>query len=181
MADENEEIEGGEAEEGEGKAKKKLSGKTLIMFIALPALLLLLGGGGAAWFFLFKGDPEADMHAEAGMEGEHGGSNMFDPSHLIFFPMPEILVNLNTSDGRNMYLKLNVELELREGADLEALEAVMPRVIDKFQVYLRELRIEDLKGSTGMFRIKEELLRRVNIAVRPLVVQDVLFKELIIQ
>ncbi|MEM1138476.1 MAG: flagellar basal body-associated FliL family protein, partial [Pseudomonadota bacterium] len=103
-------------------------------------------------------------------------------SKLVFYPIPEILVNLNTGGGGSkMYLKLNVELELRAGADLTALEAVMPRIVDKFQLYLRELRLEDLQGSAGMFRIKEELLRRVNLAAKPVVVYDVLFKELVIQ
>jgi flagellar FliL protein len=46
---------------------------------------------------------------------------------------------------------------------------------------LRELRPEDFEGSTGMFRLKEELLRRINIAVAPIEVHDVLFNEVIVQ
>lgn len=169
-------------EGGEEPAKKKLAGKTLILFIVLPALLLI-GGGAAAYFLLFAGGKEEEVE-EAVIEEElpsYGGGALVDPSKLVFFPMPEILVNLNTSGSKRMYLKINVELELREGADLEALDAVMPRVVDKFQLYLRELRLEDLQGSAGMFRVKEELLRRVNLAASPVIVHDVLFKELIIQ
>ena len=57
----------------------------------------------------------------------------------------------------------------------------MPRVLDMFQLYLRELRSTDLDGSAGIFRLKEELLRRVNIEVHPHKVKRVLFKEIIIQ
>ena len=157
-----------------------MSGKILILFIVLP-VLLLLGGGAAVYFVFLNGGPN-DAHAEETDEGARAANSRFiDPSMLVFYPMPEMLVNLNTAGNGKMYLKLNVELELRQGADLDALESVMPRIIDKFQVYLRELRLEDLHGSSGMYRVKEELLRRVNLAVRPIVVHDVLFKELIIQ
>ena len=79
-------------------------------------------------------------------------------------------------------MKLSVSLELKGGDEaVKALEPVMPRVVDQFQTYLRELRVEDLSGSAGMFRLKEELLRRVNMAIEPVQIQDVLFKEMIVQ
>ena len=53
--------------------------------------------------------------------------------------------------------------------------------LDHFQVFLRELRVDDLNGSAGIYRIKEELLRRVSIAVYPVEIRDVLFKEMLIQ
>ena len=61
------------------------------------------------------------------------------------------------------------------------LERLMPRVIDHFQVYLRELRVDDLHGSAGVYRLKEELLRRVSAAAHPVEVRDVLFKDMLIQ
>ena len=57
----------------------------------------------------------------------------------------------------------------------------MPRIVDQFQVYMRELRVEDLNGSAGMARLKEELLMRVNAAVAPTQVRDVLFQQMIVQ
>ena len=61
------------------------------------------------------------------------------------------------------------------------LQAVMPRIVDNFQVYLRELRVEDLRGSGGIYRLREELLARVNAAAAPIKVVDVLFKEMLVQ
>ncbi len=61
------------------------------------------------------------------------------------------------------------------------ISAVMPRIVDNFQIYLRELRIEDLRGSDGIYRLREELLARVNAAVAPVKVTDVLFKEMLVQ
>ena len=65
--------------------------------------------------------------------------------------------------------------------DQKVLEQVLPRVVDNFQVYLRELRAEDLRGSAGLYRLREDLLSRAQTAAAPADVRDVLFKEMLIQ
>jgi len=65
--------------------------------------------------------------------------------------------------------------------ELEAIKPTMPRLTDIFQTYLRELRVSDLNGSAGLFRLKEELTRRVNTVISPSQVNAVLFKEIVIQ
>ncbi len=173
-APDTEEVEGAE---GEAPTKKKLSGKTLVLFIIAPALLLILGGGGA-YMFLFSGGDKAgeDGHAEV----EHHEEELLDPSTLVFYELPEMLVNLNTSGDGNSYLKLKVAIELESEDDIAVIEPLLPRVVDRFQIYLRELRISELSGSAGMFQLKQELLRRINLAV-PVTVRDVLFTEMLIQ
>jgi len=157
------------AEGAEGAPKKKRSlVKMLVMFV-LPAVLVL---GGGAYFFLLSGGEEAgeggEMHAE-----------MAPPP--VFLDLPDMLVNLSTATGERAMLKLAVSLEVPDQETVAQIEPIMPRVTDNFQVFLRELRVEDLSGSAGMFRLKEELVRRVNLAVAPAVVKDVLFKEMLIQ
>jgi flagellar protein FliL len=92
-----------------------------------------------------------------------------------------MLVNLNSGGKQTNYLRIRIALELESAEATAKVEAVLPRVIDYFQVYLRELRIEDLNGSAGMVRLKEELLTRVNAAVQGAKVNDVLFKEMLVQ
>ena len=92
-----------------------------------------------------------------------------------------MLVNLNTAGRKRTFLKMLVSLELASEGDITTVEMMLPRVIDNFQIYLRELRMEDLQGAAGMNRLRVELLDRVNAAVRPALVNDVLFKEMIIQ
>ena len=99
----------------------------------------------------------------------------------FFFPLEELIVNLNAGGRNSTFLKIRVSLELADGGDISRIESVMPRIMDNFQVYLRELRIEDLKGSAGMYRLREELLTRVNAAAAPAKIQDVLFKEILVQ
>jgi flagellar FliL protein len=162
MADNDDKDDGAEAAAAPKKSRKKL--------IIIAAAALLLVGGGATWFFFFRGHGE-EAHAEVAA-----------PKAPIFLDVPEILVNLVGSPGeRVQYLKMKVVLEVKEEKQVEAIKPTMPRVSDIFQTYMRELRAADLNGSAGLFRLKEELTRRVNVAVAPSQVNAVLFKEIVIQ
>ena len=171
-----EDVEDAEEEDVEGDVggKKKLSGKKLVLFVGLPLILLLLGGGVGA-IFMFSGDDNSETAAEGeGGEGAAGGK-------IVFYDLPEMLVNLNAGSKRASYLKITVALELENAAAVPKLEVIMPRVVHNFQVYLRELRLEDLKGSAGLLRLKEELLIRVQRAAGAVKINDVLFKEMLVQ
>ena len=168
-----------EGEAVEGAPKKGLGGflgrfltKKMLM-IAMPALLLVVGGGGAgAYFFLFKSDKTQEAKAE---------EVPLTPPKVAFSDMQDILVNIQSNDGTPAYLKLSVKLEMDNDLQKTGMTALMPRLVDQFQAYLRELRIDDLKGSAGVLRLKEELLRRVNVAAAPYKVRDVLLNQMIIQ
>lgn len=168
MADENE-----APDDGTEKVKKKgLSGKALILFIVLPLLLVGGGGGGAYFAGVFDGEEPVE---EAHEEVEEA------PKVVVFYDLPEMLINLSSSGSDSSFLKLGVSLELDDETVLPELEKLMPRVMDSFQVYLRELRREDLRGSAGIYRLKEELLYRINSSIKPIQVKDVLFKEMLVQ
>ena len=161
-----------EGENGEAAPKKKLLSKKMLL-IAVPALLLVLGGGGAgAYFFLIKKDPAKEAKAE---------DVPLTPPTVAFSDLDKLTVNIQGGDATPAYLQLSVSLELENEEQKKAMEALMPRVKDQFQAYLRELRLEDLKGSAGVMRLKEELLRRVNVAAAPYHVRDVLLKEMLVQ
>ncbi len=162
MADDDQVDEGG-AEAAAPKSKRKL-----IMMGGAVALVLLLAGGG--WFFFMRGHGK-EQHAAAP-----------PPKPPVFLDVPEILVNLaNTPGDRVQYLKVRVVLEVKDQPVVAQIQPNMPRVTDLFQTYMRELRPGDLNGSVGLFRLKEELTRRVNAAIAPNQVNAVLFKEIVIQ
>jgi flagellar protein FliL len=178
MATNDKEADGEGAEaQGEGAdAPKKGLGRFLskkILIIAAPVLLLLLGGIGAGVYFVFlKPVPEKVAKADA---------PPLTPPQIAFSDVPDILVNIQSSDGTPAYLKLSVSLEMDNDLEKAGMTALMPRLVDQFQSYLRELRVDDLKGSEGVLRLKEELLRRVNAASAPYHVRDVLLKQMIVQ
>ncbi|GLR82747.1 flagellar basal body-associated FliL family protein [Azospirillum oryzae] len=171
----------------DGLPRKKFSGKKLVLFVVLP-LVLLIGAGAGVYFsglldsFLGKEKPaEEGEHAAA--EGEHGAEpGKADPHAApIFYDLPDMLVNLNTGNKRPAFLKIKISIQLSKPEDVGAVEHVLPRIIDNFQVYLRELRLEDLRGSAGMYRLRQELLLRITAAAFPVKVKDVLFKEMLVQ
>lgn len=158
--------DGGEDGEQEPAASKwRPSRRTLIMF-GTPAVLLL---GGGAWF----------ARGYIGIAG--AGDAGQGPPQKLYYDLPEMVVNLSSQGERDQYLKLKVALEAPSQKALNALNPIMPRVLDMFQLYLRELRGSDLEGSAGIYRLKEELLRRINLEIHPHQIDRVLFKEIIVQ
>jgi flagellar FliL protein len=144
--------------------------KSKFKLIAIVVGILVLAGGGGGWFFLKGHSKEEKKEAAPAAKP------------LAFIDVPEILVNLAGQPGdRVQYLKAKIVLEVKEAPLVAQITPSMPRIIDMFQVYLRELRSTDLNGSVGMFRLKEELTRRVNAAISPHHVNAVLFKEILIQ
>lgn len=178
MVDETDEFDKeSEVEEGgeSGEKKKKLPGRTLILFIVLP--LIVVAGIGFGVLKFLGGSEE--VHEEDQLTEET--PKLQDPTQVVFKQMPEMLVNIRTADNRSTFLSLKVSLEIDKEQNEEILNAAMPRIRDKFQVYLRELRLEDLTGAAGTQRVKEELLRRVNIAASPVRVNAVLIREMVVQ
>jgi len=159
------------ANEQESGASETAPKSRLKLMIIVVGVLAVLGGGAASWFLFFRHHDD-EAHAEAAPPAK-------PPA---FVEVPDMLVNLVNAPGEHVqYLKVKVVLEVKEERQVEAIKPTMPRVTDMFQSYLRELRPSDLNGSAGMFRLKEELTRRVNAAVAPSRISAVLFKEIVIQ
>jgi flagellar FliL protein len=188
-----------DGEGGEGApAKKKLP----LLFIIIPAALVVLGGGGAAAFLLMKPKP---AEAEAGAEhaapakkeekakkgGDHGGGKEGEadpaagviaagPDGVTFYTLPDLIVNIQSPDGRPTYLKLKLTLEMKDAELASHLQGEAPRMQDMFQGFLRELRPEDLAGSAGSYQLRAEILRRVNLIAAPGKVDAVLIEEMLV-
>lgn len=161
-----------EAEEPDADAeaavapKGKFSRKTIM--IAAAGALVVIGGGTTAYLMMSgpKETKPVPMQAKP----------------AVFLDVPEVLVNLSTSGAeRTQYLKVKIVLELPDATLTSQVQTTMPRVMDAFQTYLRELRPTDLDGSAGLYRLKEELTRRVNAAIAPSRINAVLFKEIVVQ
>ncbi len=233
MAEEETKPEEETAEE-EKPAKKKLAGKTMILFIVLPAFLILAGGVAVGMMLAGGGKEDAPKeYAEAkgdyeksedgsdkkgddydkkdgdkdkkdekkdkggkdkkaGYGDDKGGKkgpvrdtgtlqvgNAGDPSYYI---MPDLLVNLASQDGdRQLFLKLKLTLEAEDPEMFSDIPKMLPRITDQYQMFLRELRVDDLNGSAGGYRLRLELLRRINIAIAPSRVDAVLIEEMLVQ
>lgn len=194
-------AEGAEGAEGaaEGAGKKKFP---LKLALIIGGVVLLLGGVAAALVFTGvlggkKAEP-TEAHGEEGADTEkvaeekpdaHGGGGKGGGGHgggggkggAVFYDVGEIVVNLQGDGRRQTFLKLVVQLELENEDDKTTIENIKPRIVDNFQTYLRELRLDDLRGSAGLYRLREELLFRVTEAAHPVKIRDVLFQQMLIQ
>ena len=163
------------AEEGDGGAVQGEGGRKKRLILGALALVLLAGGGGAAYLFLGRSG-----HLEGG--GENWAAEVKKP--VAFVDVQEMTVNLASEPNageKQKFLRFKVSLEVRDPRSVADVQPLLPRVEDIFQVFVRELRASDLEGSGGIHRLREELLRRVNVAVSPTKVDAVLFKEVIVQ
>lgn len=171
----------------DGPAPKR--GKRKLLLILAP--VLLLGGGAGAWFsgvlprlLGHGGEHAAEGAAEHGAAGEKAAGGKAEKKAAevapTFLDLPDIVANLN-SGRRTAFIKLKAKFELSKPEDAAPLQAAMPRIIDLFQSYLREMRPEELRGTAGTYRLREELIARSNIAAHPARVLNVLFTELLVQ
>jgi flagellar protein FliL len=176
--------EGAAPEEGKKKGKKKL------VLLGAPVLLVVLLAG--LWFSgilpgLLGMGHKAGEHAEAaeGKGGEHGAKGDKEVKAAaaapIYVEMPEIVANLDAGPRRSSFVKMKPKLEVSKASDQAAITQNMPRLLDLFTTYLREMRPEELRGSAGTYRLREELIARANIAAAPARIMDVLFTEMIVQ
>ncbi|WP_297800632.1 flagellar basal body-associated FliL family protein [uncultured Brevundimonas sp.] len=184
------------AEAGEGKKKPPM----LIIIIAAAVLVAAIGGGAA--FFLMKPKEPAAEGAEAAHEAPkeekkkddgHGGGGeaaageggagtiAAGPDGVTFYTLPDLIVNIQSAEGRTTYLKLKLTLEMKDAAVASRLQEQAPRLNDMLQSFLRELRPDDLAGSAGSYQLRAELLRRVNLVAAPGKVDAVLIEEMLVQ
>lgn len=165
-------------------AAPKAGGKKKLVLIALP--LLLLAAGAGLWL---GGILPPLLGMGAAPQAADGAERPAAPPRPGFVDLPEIVSNLNAPGRRPSFVRLRARIEIADMQDAPLVNAAMPRLVDLFSTYLREVRPEELRGSVGSHRLREELIARAGIAVaaeargeRPAVrVTDVLFVEILIQ
>ena len=184
--------------DGDGAPRKKKPPMVMIA-AALGAVVVLAGGGTGAYFaFFHKAPTPAEAAAKAAKDAKAKKAKAKDekkeggkpdpnapvvkdgPDGVVFYSLPDVVVNMQTADGRPSFLKLKLTLELPDHDTADALNPNMPRLQDMFQVFLRELRPEDLAGSQGGYQLRQEILRRVNLVIAPSRVNAVLIEEMLV-
>ncbi|MBY0355611.1 MAG: flagellar basal body-associated FliL family protein [Rickettsiales bacterium] len=176
-SDDTKEMDNAESEGGEKKGKR-------LIIIILGLVLLIGGAGAAAYFGGFIGGKKDEAPAEEKVEKKEKSTKNPEQAKQgdpVYFQLPEFLNNLNTGGTQTSFIKVSVILEVASADDVKRVEQMQPRIIDDFNTYLRELRASDMAGSAGLERLREELMRRVNKAIAPAKVNNVLFKEIIVQ
>jgi flagellar FliL protein len=155
----------------------------LIIMIVVPVFLLLGGGAGAYFMGVFSDEEETSGEAQAEeVEPEPEGMEPpVMPENIVFVDLPDLLLNLNVTGRRLRFLKVVTALEVSSEEMAEVVRQMTPRILDNLHLYFRSVSPEELAGPDGVYRIKEDLLVRINDTIQPARVRDVLVKEMLVQ
>ncbi|MCK4946727.1 MAG: flagellar basal body-associated FliL family protein [Alphaproteobacteria bacterium] len=175
--------------EGDAEVSHRFTTKKILLFIVIPLILIITLGSGAYFLgFLDKIFPKDPLACENVKEGDKDFAECTEQAAAenanfpgTFLTMEDIIVNLNSAGKQPRFLKIAVKLEMEDAEEQKKIEPLMPRVVDQFQMYLRELRVSDLRGTSGIYRMKIELLNRVRAVAPNVKVRDVLFQEILVQ
>ena len=157
----------------EAETPKKGGKRRLILLLA--PVVLLAGAGAGLWF---SGILPKMLHGKKDSIAAAAASLAMANGPPVYVDVPEIITNLNSGPRKTSFVKIKIRIELASAADQVAVTTAMPRIQDLFQTYLREMRPEELRGSIGTYRLREEFISRISIAASPVRVRDVLFTEL---
>ena len=173
MAEENEEQQ----TETENEHVTSVAPKKKKLLLLIPIFLVV--GTVIGLYFSGIADSFLTVDRSKDTEAPEKKEKQGDASSAFFFDVPEILVNLSVRPGQKpIYFKIKVALEMNSAADMEQADKMLPRIVDSLQFYLREMRLEEIQGSVGTYRLKEEIQSRLNRILAPVKVNDVLFKEI---
>ncbi len=170
MSEDNDEIP---ESEGDEPAKKRSKLPLII------GLVLFLAASGGGFYATFSG-----MFSIASLMGggdDHGEEEvaMAETSAPTFFPLGETIIPLGP-DAEAEYLLMTSEIEI-DPKDLEAFEAMLPRIQDLFNTYLRAVEARDLDQPNSTMRLRDQLLRRIRVIAEPATPRDLLFTSFILK
>ncbi|MEG3638083.1 flagellar basal body-associated FliL family protein [Magnetococcus sp. PR-3] len=163
----------------EGNPEEEGGGGGGLMKIIIPVVALLLGVGGG----YFLGDMMAAKEtAEAAQAEPEDTKKPEDIQAMVgdVFPLEDFLVNLNEGRG-NRYLKATIELELDTEELRPEVERRQPQIRDVILSLLGSKGAKELMDAEGKFRLREEILSRINAVLVNGNVKRVYFTAFVIQ
>lgn len=151
----------------ETETKPKGGGRKVLL---LSLVLGLAGGAGgyvAATAGLLPGGTAAQTKTAPAMA-----------SGRVFVPVDPIIVSLGAT-GANRYLSFRAQLEV-VSASASEVAALMPRVVDVLNGYLRAVDVREFDAPHGLIRLRAQMLRRVQLVVGDGKVTDLLVMEFVL-
>ena len=142
--------------------------KKRIMILLLP-LLIVIGISIGIYFALNKGGSSGDSGYSIVQYDKENKDNI-----AVFYDLPEMKAPVATKEVP-MTLKLKLNLELSSVEDLKIIEILAPKLNDVVLSHIVELNEDEIKGSEGMYWLKEELLYRLNLAAEPVKIKKLSF------
>ncbi|RYH09932.1 flagellar basal body-associated protein FliL [Tropicimonas sp. IMCC6043] len=145
--------------------------KTGIVMPLLIGLVLAAGLGAGGFYVTYSG-------MLGGNSGEADAAALHGAPPVAFVPIDPILVSLAGS-GSPRHLRFRAQIETSPGQQ-DAIVAIMPRILDVLNSYLRAVSTEDLERETALIRLRAQMLRRIQLVSGDREVRDLLVTEFVL-
>jgi flagellar FliL protein len=166
-----------EEEKEKDEAAPKGGGKKKLIIIIIIALVLIGGGVGA--FFAFGKSKGADNEdGEEADAAENDGEGPVEDLPPAVLPLDTFIVNLQV---KGSFLKTTLQLEFDEPELPHTIEHDTPKIRDAIIRVLSSKAAPDILSTEGKEKLREELKRAVNEALKSEDVTQVYITEFIIQ
>lgn len=176
----------------EGQKPKKGRGR---MIIIIAVVLTVAAGGAAAAFFLRtpaaetpgkahakEGHPKAGHSKEEAAEEEADGPKEEEEEEVELAPSFEpLVVDVHGEDDKIHHLKVGLAAEMAKGAKEEDFKIYSARGREAAVVYLRGLPFEVATSPEKFGQVREELCKRVRLAMGKHRVQKVIVTDFVAQ
>lgn len=166
-----------EADIAEEDAPKKSKLPLILGFV------LALAGGGGGFFavssgMLFGASTDSEDQKAAEETKAEAAAEKEEMLSAVFLPLEPLIVSISSDSGAR-FLRFTAQLEVAPEYQDE-LTAVLPRIVDVMNSYLRAVEPSDLEDPTILLRLRGQLLRRIQVVVGPDRVRDLLVMEFVL-
>lgn len=158
-----------EVDKKEEAATKKGNG----LIIGIVAVVLIAAGAGA--YLVLSGMKDGKEAAAKAVE-----SSIEEPAKGTIFVLEPFIVNLQDNSGTR-YLKLTVNLELPPGSMLTELNNQSTQIRDSLIILLSSKSYSDIGTVEGKYKMRDEIVARVNQYLTKSKVNTAYFTEFVIQ
>ena len=168
------------AKKPEAKPEKKKTtviaagDRSKIIAIGVLALGLILGGGGTVGVLYYLGL----VGGKEDSSGRQVAVVSLGSPELIDFP--EMNVDLKVSTCRSPYVRFRMTIEATGNAR-SLVTAMQPQIADAIQQHLRSQERQQLVGTEGADRLRNEARDTINRLIAPERINSVIFKKFVLQ
>ena len=161
------------------KAAAKSSGGNLFLVLAVVNMLIVVGVGVVFYLNNKKNEKnngiEDVLEAEKlKLEEERKSKDYIGP----LIPLETFLVNLSGSRGRKL-AKVNIELEVNNGAVQEEIDQLKPKIRDMIIIILSSKTYAQVSEKEGKDTLRDEIKDQVNLFLTKGQILSVYFTEFI--
>ncbi|WP_373049428.1 flagellar basal body-associated protein FliL [Vulgatibacter sp.] len=152
--------------------------KLVPLLLGLNTLLL---AGVLATLFLRQGGVGSDVAEKAPQESADAAAQApVAPALGPIVRLPDFVVHLRNPEV-DRYARLTLELELAGEKERETVTTYMPKLRDALLAWLADRTLEEMRGSEGMERMKEAMLRELETVLPGRPVRAVYIADFVVQ